>query len=209
MTRTFVALLFTAAATVALPARADDQASPPAPVTVHRSGTAGTVVASQTESVAAIITAVDQSTREISLQGSHGKVENMHVGDAVKNFDKLKVGDAVLVQFHRGLALTLQAPGSETVAPQGEAVVGHAAPGETPAGVAAAVIRGTVTVKDIDMKTRIATLVGPEGREFRVKAGKNVHLDKVKVGDKVFAEYGEALAISVHPRKPAAIAPAQ
>jgi len=199
MGRNLFRVLFTSTTLLAAAAQADDQASgAQQPVTVHTSGKPGTVVASQSENLAAIITAVDPTKREISLQGQNGRIENMRVGDAVKNFDQLKVGDAVLVQFYRGLALTLQSPDSAAVAPQGEAVAGSAAPGEKPAGAVAAVIRGTVTIKTIDSKTRIVTLVGPEGREFRVKAGPKVQLGKVKVGDKVFAEYGEALAISVH-----------
>ncbi len=204
MGRSETALLLAATFMVASPARADDQAKPSDTMTVKRSGKAGTVVASQSEQVAAIITAVDQAKREISLQGENGRVENMHVDDRVKNFSQLKVGDAVLVKFYRGLALTLQAPDSASVAPQVEAVAGGAAPGEKPAGAMAAVVRGTVTIQAIDPKTRIVTLVGPEGRQFRVKAGADVRLEKVKVGDKVFAEYGEGLAISVRPTRPPA-----
>src|SRR5271165_4914076 len=190
MGRSEMAFLFAATVGFALPAYADDQAKPAAPVTVNRSSTPGTVVASESEEVAAIVTAVDQDEREVSLQGPNGRIENMHVDDRVKNFSQLKVGDAVLVRFYRGLALTLQPADSQTVAPQAEAVAGRAAPGEKPSGAVAAVIRGTVTVQAIDPKTRIVTLVGPEGREFRVKAGAGVQLGKVKVGDKVYAEYG-------------------
>src|SRR5271165_417598 len=202
MGRSEIGLLFASAFIAAPLARADDQTKPPEPMTVNRSSTAGTVVASQSEQVAAIITAVDQDKREVSLQGENGRIENMHVDDRVKNFAQLKVGDAVLVRFYRGLALTLQPPGSQTVAPQGDAVANRAAPGDKPGGAVAAVISGTVTVQSIDPKTRIVVLVGPEGREFRVKAGPTVRLSNVKVGDKVFAEYGEGLAISVRPTTP-------
>jgi hypothetical protein len=195
MGRSNAALVACATFFLSLTAWADD------PMTVNRSSKAGTVVASESEQVTAIVTAVDQAKRQVSLQGPNGKIESMHVDDAVKNFSQLKVGDAVLVQFYRGLALTLQPPGSQSVAPQGEAVAGRAASGEKPAGAVGAVIRGTVTVKAIDVPTRIVTLVGPEGREFRVKAGPDVRLSNVKLGDKVFAEYGEALAISVQPTR--------
>jgi len=208
MGRSETVLLLAATFTFASAARADDQAKPSDTMTVNRSSKAGTVVASQSEQLAAIITAVDQDKREISLQGQNGRIENMHVDDRVKNFSQLKVGDAVLVRFYRGLVLTLQAPDAASVAPKMEAVAGGAAPGEKPAGAVAAVIRGTVTIQAIDPKTRIVTLVGPEGRQFRVKAGADVRLEKVKVGDKVLAEYGEGLAISVRSTRPAAPAPA-
>ncbi len=199
MGRSKVALMLGMAVIVAPAAWAVDAGTASSPVTVKPSGTPGTVVASQSESVAAIVIAVDQDKREVSLQGPNGRLENMHVDERVKNFAQIKVGDAVLVRFYRGLALTLQAPDSAAVAPQVEAVGTTAQPGEKPSAAAAAVIRGTVTIKSIDPKTRIVVLVGPEGREFRVKAGKDVKLNKVKVGDKIYAEYGEALAISVRP----------
>ena len=60
---------------------------------------------------------------------------------------------------------------------------------------------GTVTISAIDMKTRVVTLVGPEGRKFKVTAGAGVAIDKVKVGDQVFAEYEERFAIAVKPAK--------
>jgi hypothetical protein len=204
MRRNAVALSIAVVFVVASPVWADDQAKPSEPMTVHRSSQTGTVISSQSEQVAAIITAVDQDKREVSLQGANGRIENMHVGDQVKNFAQLKVGDAVLVRFYRGLALTLQAPDSQSVAPQAEVAAARAVPGDKPAGAMAAVIRGTVTIQAIDPKTRIVTLVGPEGREFRVKAGPSVRLSNAKVGDKVFAEYGEGLAISVRPTTPPA-----
>mgnify|MGYP003705715171 CR=1 FL=1 len=35
-------------------------------------------------------------------------------------------------------------------------------------------IKGTVTITKIDMKTRIVTLTGSEGRKYKVKAGKSI-----------------------------------
>jgi hypothetical protein len=43
------------------------------------------------------------------------------------------------------------------------------------------------------------TLTGPEGRSYKVKAGPDIKLDKIKVGDKVLAEYSETVAIAVEP----------
>lgn len=201
MNRKELTLLFTLVLSVATPVLADDAPKPAEPMTVQRSGTPGTVVASESEQVAAVITALDLDKREITLQGANGRIENMHVDEKVQNLAQAKVGDFVTIRFQRGLVLTLQSADRPDVAPHGEVAAGRAAPGEMPAAGVVAVIRGTVTVKEIDMKHRLVTLVGPEGREFRVKAGPDVRLEKLKLGDKVYAEYGEALAISVVPSK--------
>ena len=62
-----------------------------------------------------------------------------------------------------------------------------------------ATIKATTTVTKIDLKTRIVTLTGPEGRKFKVKAGSEIPLEKLKVGDKVAAEYTETVGIAVEP----------
>jgi hypothetical protein len=49
------------------------------------------------------------------------------------------------------------------------------------------------------MKTRLVTLTGQEGRSYKVKAAKDIQLDKLKVGDKVLAEYTESVGIAVTP----------
>jgi hypothetical protein len=49
------------------------------------------------------------------------------------------------------------------------------------------------------MKTRIVELQGEGGNVYRVKAGKDVQIDKVKPGDKLLATYSEGLAVEVIP----------
>jgi Cu/Ag efflux protein CusF len=178
------------------------------PLTVHQSSKKGTVSGGRAEQVTATVTAVDVATRKVTLKGKKGKEETITVSPDVKNLDQVKVGDLVVVTFSQGVVLSMAAPGAKPVAPTATATGATAAPGEKPAADVKATIKGTVTVAAIDMKTRIVTLVGPEGRKFKVAAGKEIPLEKVKVGDKVDAEYTEAVAIAVEPApKKAAKAP--
>ena len=58
------------------------------------------------------------------------------------------------------------------------------------------VVSLTATVEAINLKTRMVTIKGPEGKSVVVKAGEEViNLPQVKVGDKVVLDYVEALAI--------------
>jgi len=136
----------------------------------------------------------------VTLKTKAGE-ETIRVGEQAKNLAQVKVGDRVVVTVNVGLVLSLQAPGSAPVAPAAAASAGVAAPGERPSGDVRARITGTVTIGAIDMKTRVVTLVTPEGRKFKVTAGPGVAIDKVKVGDQVFAEYEERFAIAVKPAK--------
>lgn len=171
---------------------------PAKPLTVQRSTEKGVVAGGRVEQVTATVTAVDATSRLVTLKGKK-ETDTIRVGPEVVNFDQIKVGDVVRVTFSQGVILSLQAPGAKPVEPAVTAT-GEAAPvGARPAGDVKVGIKGTVTVTKIDMKTRLVTLTGPEGRSYKVKAGEGVAIDKLKVGDKVLAEYQETVAVAVEP----------
>jgi hypothetical protein len=193
--------LLAAACAVALaaPAVAQAPAKDAAPMTVERSSKAGTAAGGDVEQVTATVTAVDVEKRSITLKGPKGQTETLKVGPEVINLPQVKVGDKVVVRLYRGLALQFQPPGTAAPTPTATGTVTTAAPGEKPSGEAKVNVVATVTIKAIDMKTRVATLEGPNGNLYRVKAGKDVQLDKVKPGDKLLATYTEGLAVEVVP----------
>ncbi len=168
------------------------------PLTVEKSTQKGMVSGGRVEQVTATVTAVDAANRLVTLKGKK-ETDTIKMGPEVKNFDQIKVGDVVRVTVSQGVVLSLQAPGAKPVEPTVTAS-GQAAPiGARPAGDVKVGIKGTVTVTKIDMKTRMVTMTGPEGRAFKVKAAKDVQIDKLKVGDKVMAEYTESVGIAVEP----------
>jgi hypothetical protein len=170
------------------------------PLTVHKSTEKGMVSGGRVEQVTATVTAIDAANRLVTLKGKT-ETDTIKMGPEVKNFDQIKVGDVVKVTVSQGAVLSLMAPGAKPVEPTVTAT-GEAAPlGAKPAGDVKVTVKGTVTVVAIDMKTRVATLESAEGRKFKVKAGKDIALDKVKVGDKVLAEFNETVAIAVEPAK--------
>jgi hypothetical protein len=168
------------------------------PLTVHSSTEKGMVSGGRVEQVTATVTAVDAPNRLVTLKGKK-ETDTIKMGPEVKNFDQIKVGDIVRVTVSQGVVLSLQAPGAKPVEPTVTAS-GEAAPiGAKPAGDVKVGIKGTVTVAKIDMKSRIVTLESAEGRKFKVKAGQEVAIEKLKIGDKVLAEYTEGVAIAVEP----------
>lgn len=179
-----------------LAANAADDAKP---LTVHQSTKKGMVSGGRAEQVTATVTAVDTANRLVTLKGKSGDEEVIKMGPEVKNFDQIKVGDRVKVTFSQGVVLSLMAPDAKAVEPTATAVGEAAAKGEKPAGAVKVSLKGTVTITKIDAKSRIVTLTGPEGRSYKVKAGPDIKLDKIKVGDKVLAEYSETVAIAVEP----------
>jgi len=168
------------------------------PLTVEKSTQKGMVSGGRVEQVTATVTAVDAPNRLVTLKGKK-ETDTIKMGPEVKNFDQIKVGDVVRVTVSQGVVLSLQAPGAKAVEPTVTATGEAAAPGAKPAGEVKVGIKGTVTVTKIDMKSRLVTLEGPEGRKFKVQAAKDVAIDKLKVGDKVLAEYTESVGIAVTP----------
>jgi len=174
---------------------ADDAAKP---LTVEKSTQKGMVAGGRVEQVTATVTAIDAPNRLVTLKGKK-ETDTIKMGPEVVNFDQIKVGDVVKVTVSQGVVLSLQAPGAKAVEPSVTATGEAAAVGAKPAGDIKVGLKGTVTVTKIDMKTRLVTLTGQEGRSYKVKAAKDVQIDKLKVGDKVLAEYTESVGIAVTP----------
>jgi hypothetical protein len=145
----------------------------------------------------AAVTAVDKAARTLTLKGPDGVTQTFKVSPQVQRFDEVAVGDTLHVEFEEGLALEFQPAGTAPVAPEVVVAADRAGKDQAPGGVAAAGVRGTVTVTAIDMANRIVVFQGPGGNLYQVKAGPKIQLDKLKVGDKLLATYVEAVAVTL------------
>jgi hypothetical protein len=171
------------------------------PMEVKNVGVPGVAEGSRSVKITAAVTAVNKETRELTLKGKDGKTETLAVGPQVKRFDEVAVGDTLVVEYEEGLALEFQLP-DEKSQPLDVAVVGgKAGKDQAPGGAVAAAVTATVTVTAIDLPNRMVVIQGPQGNYHQVKAGKNVQLDRLKVGDRLFATYTRAVAINLEKAK--------
>jgi hypothetical protein len=168
-----------------------------APMEVKNVGVPGVAEGTRVVKETAVVTAIDVAARTVTLKDKKGREETIKVGPQVQRLDEVQVGDTVAVAFHQGLALQFQMPGEKDVAPEAVAVGGRTEKGEAPGGAVAAGVTATVKVTAIDTKHRMVVIQGPQGQYHQVKAGKNVQLDRLKVGDKLVATYVEAVAITL------------
>ena len=173
------------------------------PMEMQRAGP-GQATSRQVEKMRAKVTAIDPATRQITLQGPKGKTETFKVSPVVKRLEEIQVGDDVNVKYERGLALQFQQPTEKDLEPSVSGVAERAGPEAAPAGTATMQVRSTVTVTAVDQKKRIVVLEGPGGNLYKVKAGPDIKLQKVKAGQKFYAVYTESLAVSIEKAKPAA-----
>lgn len=159
-------------------------------------------VAAGTEIIRSVaeVVAIDSATRAVTLKRDDGNTLTVVAGPNVKNFAQVKVGDFVIAEYGRALAIALKkGPGlrSATESENG----GSAKPGSKPA---ASGTRRMVIVADIiaiDDKKGFATLKGPKGNVVDVLVKDAKVLASVKIGDQVEMEYTEAVAVSVKPAK--------
>jgi hypothetical protein len=168
-------------------------------------------VAGPTEVVAnevkltATVQDLDQNKREFKLKGPDGNTLTLRVSPEVKGFEKVKIGDRVQVSYLQSVAISLQDAGSlqdmkaAAPAPAVAETVQVATP-KNPKPEICAVKTDIVasTVEAVDQKKRIVTLLAPDGNRVKLKAGEDMpQFEQLKPGDKILAQYTEALAIKV------------
>jgi hypothetical protein len=166
-------------------------------VEVKPSATPGTAAGQRTMQVSATIYKVDSRSRIVQLENDYGGYETIKVGPAVGSLDRFAPGDRVTVELRQGIALEFQPPGSEFVAPTESSAAAASPAGKGAVASVDGEMRSTVTITRIDPKKRIVTFQGPGGNVYRVKAGPQVKLDRLHVGDKLLATYTETLALKL------------
>jgi hypothetical protein len=165
------------------------------------SSSPGKVGVAQTVDVSATITAIDKSSRTITLRGPKGDQVKVDAGPEIKNFDQLKVGDVVDMRYRESLALELKKGGGLKVEKTEKAGAMGAKPGETPAGVVGRQVSVVGDVIKLDAATQTVTVKGPQ-RTVELKVRDPEQFKLIAVGDQIQATYTEALALAVTPAKP-------
>ena len=161
----------------------------------------GKVGVAQTVDVSATITAIDKSSRTITLKGPKGDELKIEAGPEVKNFDQLKVGDIVDMRYRETLALELKKGGGMKVEKTEKAGAVGAKPGATPAGVVGRQVTVVGDVIKVNAATQTVTVKGPQ-RTVELKVRDPEQFKLIAVGDQIQATYTEALALAVTPAKP-------
>ena len=156
------------------------------------------------EEITATVVSVDQATRMLGLQGEDGSTASFAVGEEVKNFAQIRVGDKVVVSYYRGLAAELQPKGTPLSKKVDQLdVTTRAQEGTKPGAGVGAATKATVVIEKVDMMNNTVSFRRPDGtsRTLPVKSpeGQNF-IAKLKKGDQVEVLYIEAVAIEVRPR---------
>ena len=158
----------------------------------------GKVGMAQAVDVTATISALDAGKREITLKGPDGKEVTMVAGPEVKNYNQLKVGDKVDIQYVEALVLELKKGGGLPVARTEKEERTGAKPGEKPGVKGARQFTVVGDVIALDPATQTVTLKGPQ-RTADLKVRDPEQFKLISKGDQIQATYTEALAVAVKP----------
>jgi len=154
----------------------------------------GTVV--ETYKTKATVTAVDTTTRKVTLRGQDGKQFTVTCGPEVVNFGQIQTGDNLKVTYAQQLVIFLSTnPTEASDAATAEVVLTPV--GAKPGGRVAHTVQLTATVTAIDLKHHKATLQFADGTVGVVAVRPDVDLTQRKVGETVVIRCTEALAISM------------
>ena len=188
------AALFTACATSK--SEAPKSEAPP-PFEVKSTGVPGEAMAKTEQVVTAKVKAIDVVSRKLTIEAPDGETETFKVSAAAERFDELDAGDEITVRVSQGLLLQYQPVGAKAVEPKA-VLAGGLAPAPLPPGAAVTGgVQGTVTSVKIDQGSRVVTFLDPDGYQYKVKAGPELHLDEIKVGDRLLATYIATVALAV------------
>jgi len=157
------------------------------------------VIEGESETVTAVVEAVDQSTRTLTLKLTDGTYETLVAPASVERFDAIKVGDTLTARYYDNIVLRVQKPGEKPVNTAEGAIT--KTPGTSPGATAAVQRTITATITAIDMKISSITFSGPNNWKYSSRVKDIEMLKQVKVGDKIDITWTEALLVGFTPAK--------
>jgi hypothetical protein len=151
-----------------------------------------------TATVTATVVGIAPETRTVTLKDRKGKVFEVEVGEDARNFDQLKVGDLVTMEYRQAISLSLEKTSGPRSATQ-QLIEQRSAPGAKPGGTVGREVTVMADVVAINTKTKAVSLKGPQGNTVDVIVEDPEQLKNIRKGDQVKVVYTEAVAISVTP----------
>jgi hypothetical protein len=149
----------------------------------------------ETHQLKATVKGVDAASRKVELATADGQRTTVKCGPDVINFDRIRVGDQLVVTVTEELVAYL----ANARTPDDGAVtaVVLAPRGAKPGGVRAETVQVTAKIVALDLRGHKATLQFPNGSTRTVAVRPDVDLAQRKVGEEVVIRVTEVLAIKV------------
>jgi cold shock CspA family protein len=145
----------------------------------------------------ATVTGVNHGTRTAMIKTADGEETAVHVPEAVKEFNNLKTGDKVDIDYYESLAISMAPSGTK---PSMSERKGRAV--DVGGGLRGREMTVSAEVVSVDPSNNTVTFKGPKGvmRTVHVEnAAMQAKLASLKPGQVVQFDYTEAVAASIRP----------
>ncbi len=189
------AALAAGAAHAAPPAAAPAARAMPAPV---NAASAGVTLQGQ-------ITALNTQTRAVTVTGADGGAVEFVAGPEVRNFNQLKVGDKVTLDYTAAIALALEPAGSAPVGVTKSQAKTVPVRGQKPGGARSNTVEIVTEVTAVNPERNTIALRGASGNTQLIAVERpdlRAKLPSVKRGDLVKISYTEAVALAIRRDSP-------
>jgi hypothetical protein len=147
--------------------------------------------------ITAKVTAIDTSTREVTLQADNGETNTVEVPPSIKDFDRVKVGDKVEITYYQGYTVSMLPPGSKPTSTD------QSFRTSTPSGAPAVGRQMTISgeVVSVDVANNTVTFRGPHGVRTLPVRDPNMQkkLPSIRPGQVFQITYLESTAASLRP----------
>ncbi len=154
------------------------------------------IVVGDAVTITATVVSIDRKDRIVALQGPAGNILVFEVDEAIKNFNKIKVGDKVKAEYFEAVAVYLGKPGTQPE--EDAAAIVATSQGKKPGVFAVGAVDESALVKSIDKAKRTVTVTGPAGNNYTVHVDESISaFETLNVGDSIHIRYVEAIAIVV------------
>ena len=149
--------------------------------------------------IAAEVTAVDLQARTVTLKHKDGNPFTLQVGDTVRRFEEIQVGDVVKAEYVTYMLSEFRDPTPEEYQEPLVVIEGtEIATDELPPGAAVgAVVKAVVEVAAKDLEAMLITLKGPRGNYVILPVKDASLLADIKIGERGVVTYAEAVALSL------------
>jgi len=138
---------------------------------------------------------VDPKTRKVVIVGPEGRELEAILGDEVKNFDKIKVGDIVTMTITKVIVSDVKVINNGIKEREETISYSRAQAGDKPAGIIEHQVKIVADVTAIDAKKNIVTIKGPY-KTVQVAVGPDV-IKGIKVGNQIEAIITQNIAVQV------------
>jgi hypothetical protein len=156
----------------------------------------GTTTRAGNISKSATITAINHTTRVVTLKDAQGNVEDILCGPDIKRFNELKVGDTVTFSYHAAVAFQIVKPGAKGGAASAAASTVRGE-GVQPSAAVTRQQKKTVTVEGIDAAAPSITVKTADGQKITAQVEDKKYLEGLKIGDSVEITFTEAFMVTV------------